>query len=139
MSAVWRSAPTDAALPPAAVTGQHDCGEPFRVVRFSVSASSCSSTHVVVGTGPTNLGSWIDEEGAVLADHRAAIGGPAPARVGLACLLFSASAGEPLTVYPAVGWYASRTMPDAYVVAEIRRSRSGSSPAWNGLTPSPQM
>ena len=57
----------------------------------------------------------------------------------LACLLFSASAGEPLMVYPAVGWYANLTMPDAYVVAEIRRSRSGSSPAWNGLTPSPQM
>lgn len=45
----------------------------------------------------------------------------------------------PLTVYPADGWYASLTIPDAYVVAEIRRSRSGSSPAWNGLTPSPQM
>ena len=57
----------------------------------------------------------------------------------LACFLVSASAGQPLTIYPAVGWYASLTMPDAYVVAEIRRSRSGSSPAWKGLTPSPQM
>jgi hypothetical protein len=28
-------------------------------------------------------------------------------------------AGEPLTVYSAVGWYASLTKPDAYVVAEI--------------------
>ena len=42
-------------------------------------------------------------------------------------------------VHPAVGWYASLTKPDAYVVAEIRCRRSGSSPAWKGLTPSPQM
>jgi Protein of unknown function (DUF3047) len=44
-------------------------------------------THVVVRTGPTNLGSWIDEERGVLADHQAAIGGPAPARVVNAWLI----------------------------------------------------
>jgi hypothetical protein len=38
-------------------------------------------THIVVRTGPTNLGSWVDDERDVLADHQAAIGGPAPARV----------------------------------------------------------
>jgi hypothetical protein len=44
-------------------------------------------THVVVRTGPTNLGSWVDEERGVLADHQAAIGGPAPARVVNAWLI----------------------------------------------------
>ena len=38
-------------------------------------------THIVVRTGATNLGSWVDEERDVLADHQAAIGGLAPARV----------------------------------------------------------
>jgi hypothetical protein len=38
-------------------------------------------THIVVHTGPAGLGNWIDEERSVLADHQAAIGGPAPARV----------------------------------------------------------
>jgi hypothetical protein len=44
-------------------------------------------THIVVRTGPTNLGSWIDEERGVLADHQAAIGGPAPTRVVNAWLI----------------------------------------------------
>lgn len=44
-------------------------------------------THIVVRTGPANLGSWIDEERDVLADHQAAIGGPAPARVVNAWLI----------------------------------------------------
>jgi hypothetical protein len=44
-------------------------------------------THVVVRTGPTNLGSWVHEERGVLADHQAAIGGPAPARVVNAWLI----------------------------------------------------
>jgi hypothetical protein len=44
-------------------------------------------THIVVRTGPANLGSWIDEERGVLADHQAAIGGPAPARVVNAWLI----------------------------------------------------
>lgn len=44
-------------------------------------------THVVVRTGSTNLGSWVDDERYVLADHRAAIGGPAPARVVNAWLI----------------------------------------------------
>jgi hypothetical protein len=44
-------------------------------------------THVVVRTGPTDLGGWIDEEQSVLADHQAAIGGPAPARVVNAWLI----------------------------------------------------
>jgi hypothetical protein len=38
-------------------------------------------THIVVRTGLTGLGSWVDEERAVLVDHQAAIGGRAPARV----------------------------------------------------------
>jgi len=29
-------------------------------------------------------------------------------------------------------------MPEAYVVAETKRSRIGSSPGWKGLTPAPQ-
>jgi hypothetical protein len=44
-------------------------------------------THVVVRTGATNLGSWIDEERSVLTDHQAAVGGPAPARVVNAWLI----------------------------------------------------
>ena len=38
-------------------------------------------THVVVRSGPTDLGRWVDEERPVLADHQAAIGGPAPTRI----------------------------------------------------------
>ena len=44
-------------------------------------------THVVVRTGPASLGSWVDEERGVLADHQAAIGGPAPVRVVNAWLI----------------------------------------------------
>lgn len=44
-------------------------------------------THIVVRTGPTDLGSWVDEERGVLADHQAAIGGPAPTRVVNAWLI----------------------------------------------------
>ena len=44
-------------------------------------------THIVVRTGPTGLGSWVDEERGVLADHQAAIGGRAPARVVNAWLI----------------------------------------------------
>jgi Protein of unknown function (DUF3047) len=38
-------------------------------------------THIVARTGAAGLGHWIDEERPVLADHQAAIGGPAPVRV----------------------------------------------------------
>jgi hypothetical protein len=38
-------------------------------------------THVVVRSGTADLGRWVDEERHVLADHQAAIGGPAPDRV----------------------------------------------------------
>lgn len=38
-------------------------------------------THLVVRSGPDQLGVWHDEERAPLADHRAAIGGPAPRRI----------------------------------------------------------
>lgn len=55
-------------------------------------------SHVVVRSGTANLGTWIDEERPVLADHRAAIGGPAPARVVRAWLisvsLFQGGAGR---------------------------------------------
>jgi DUF3047 family protein len=44
-------------------------------------------THIVVRTGTADLGRWIDEERPVLADHHAAIGGPAPARVVRAWLI----------------------------------------------------
>ncbi len=44
-------------------------------------------THIVVRTGTADLGRWIDEERPVLADHRAAIGGPAPSRVVRAWLI----------------------------------------------------
>jgi hypothetical protein len=44
-------------------------------------------THVVVRNGTANLGRWVDEERPVLADHQAAIGGPAPARVVRAWLI----------------------------------------------------
>ncbi len=37
--------------------------------------------HVVVRSGTVGLGRWLDEERPVLADHRAALGGPPPARV----------------------------------------------------------
>ncbi len=41
----------------------------------------------MVRTGPANLGSWVDEKRDVLADHKAAIGEPAPARVVNAWLI----------------------------------------------------
>jgi hypothetical protein len=44
-------------------------------------------THIVVRTGPTDLGRWIDEERGVLVDHQAAIGGAVPARVVNAWLI----------------------------------------------------
>jgi Protein of unknown function (DUF3047) len=44
-------------------------------------------THVVARTGTAELGGWVDEERPVLADHQAAIGGPAPARVVRAWLI----------------------------------------------------
>jgi hypothetical protein len=44
-------------------------------------------THIVARTGTAHLGRWIDEERPVLADHQAAIGGPAPSRVVRAWLI----------------------------------------------------
>lgn len=44
-------------------------------------------SHVVVRSGAADLGRWVDEERPVLADHRAAIGGPAPTRVVRAWLI----------------------------------------------------
>jgi len=44
-------------------------------------------THIVVRTGVADIGRWVDEERPVLADHHAAIGGPAPAHVVRAWLL----------------------------------------------------
>jgi pimeloyl-ACP methyl ester carboxylesterase len=44
-------------------------------------------THIVARTGTAGLGRWIDEERPVLADHRVAIGGPAPPRVVRAWLI----------------------------------------------------
>ena len=44
-------------------------------------------THIVARTGTAALGRWIDEERPVLADHQAAIGGPAPSRVVRAWLI----------------------------------------------------
>jgi hypothetical protein len=44
-------------------------------------------THVVVRSGRADLGRWVQEERPVLADHRAAIGGPPPARVVRAWLI----------------------------------------------------
>lgn len=44
-------------------------------------------THVVVRTGDADVGRWVDDERPVLADHQAAIGGRAPARVVRAWLL----------------------------------------------------
>ena len=38
-------------------------------------------TNGVARTGTADLGRWVEEERPVLADHQAAIGGPAPARV----------------------------------------------------------
>ncbi|GIK76358.1 MAG: hypothetical protein BroJett022_00480 [Actinomycetes bacterium] len=43
--------------------------------------------HVVVRSGGDGLGRWLDEERPVLADHRAALGGPTPARVVRAWLI----------------------------------------------------
>jgi pimeloyl-ACP methyl ester carboxylesterase len=44
-------------------------------------------THIVARTGAADLGRWTDEERPVLADHRAAIGGPAPSCVVRAWLI----------------------------------------------------
>ena len=44
-------------------------------------------THIVVRTGTTDLGRWLEEDRPVLADHRAAIGGPLPGRVVRAWLI----------------------------------------------------
>jgi len=44
-------------------------------------------THIVARTGTADLGRWIDEERPVLADHQAAIGGPAPRHVVRAWLI----------------------------------------------------
>lgn len=44
-------------------------------------------THIVVRSGHGDVGRWVDDERPVLADHQAAIGGPAPARVVRAWLL----------------------------------------------------
>lgn len=44
-------------------------------------------THIVVRTGTADLGRWLEEDRPVLADHRAAIGGPLPARVVRAWLI----------------------------------------------------
>jgi hypothetical protein len=43
--------------------------------------------HVVARSGTSDLGRWVDEERPVLADHRVAIGGRAPARVVRAWLI----------------------------------------------------
>ena len=55
-------------------------------------------THVVVRSGTTDLGRWVDEERTVLADHKVAIGGRTPARVVRAWLiavsLFQAGEGR---------------------------------------------
>ncbi len=44
-------------------------------------------THVVARSGTADVGRWIEDERPVLADHQAAIGGPAPARVVSAWLI----------------------------------------------------
>ena len=44
-------------------------------------------THIVARSGTAGLGHWTDEERPVLADHQAAIGGPAPSRVVRAWLI----------------------------------------------------
>jgi hypothetical protein len=44
-------------------------------------------THIVARSGSADLGRWVDEERPVLADHQAAIGGPAPARIVHAWLI----------------------------------------------------
>jgi Protein of unknown function (DUF3047) len=44
-------------------------------------------THIVARAGTAGLGRWIDQERPVLADHQAAIGGPAPSRVVRAWLI----------------------------------------------------
>jgi hypothetical protein len=44
-------------------------------------------THIVARTGTAHLGRWIDQERPVLADHQAAIGGPAPSHVVRAWLI----------------------------------------------------
>lgn len=43
--------------------------------------------HIVARSGTGDLGRWVDEERPVLADHRVAIGGPAPGRIVRAWLI----------------------------------------------------
>jgi len=60
-------------------------------------------THIVARSGTADLGRCIDEERLVLADHQAAIGGPAPSRVVRA-------------------WLIAQTVPQAgHAVGEFRR------------------
>jgi len=60
-------------------------------------------THIVARTGTADLGRWTGEERSVLADHQAAIGGPAPTRVVRA-------------------WLIAQTVPQAgHAVGEFRR------------------
>jgi pimeloyl-ACP methyl ester carboxylesterase len=60
-------------------------------------------THIVARSGTAGLGRWIDEERPVLADHQAAIGGPAPSRVIRA-------------------WLIAQTIPQAsHAIGEFRR------------------
>ena len=59
-------------------------------------------THIVARTGTADLGHWIDEERPVLADHQAAIGGPAPRVVR--------------------AWLIAQTVPQAgHAIGEFRR------------------
>ena len=44
-------------------------------------------THIVVRSGTTDVGRWVDDERPILGDHQAAIGGPVPERVVRAWLL----------------------------------------------------
>jgi hypothetical protein len=60
-------------------------------------------THIVARSGIADLGRWINEERPVLADHQAAIGGPAPTRVVRA-------------------WLIAQTVPQAsHAVGQFRR------------------
>jgi hypothetical protein len=60
-------------------------------------------THIVARTGTVGLGRWIDDERPVLADHQAAIGGPAPSHVVRA-------------------WLIAQTVPQAgHAMGEFRR------------------
>ena len=43
--------------------------------------------HIVARSGTDDLGCWVDDERPVLADHRVAIGDPAPSRIVRAWLI----------------------------------------------------